>query len=168
MFTDAVIVESSNASALLLALPTVPDLHHVACMFRKLRQPLLLLQFLGPSLRHAVTALAPAPILAVVTCRRMWRRRQPRHWRRQLAMLAYRSHVTAQLATARGAGFSSGVSLTVGSASACLRRSIFLVLGLEAFSGPIQLAVVSTSIAGAFCRRRIVRLDHLSVLPEMM
>jgi hypothetical protein len=30
---------------------SLPDLHHAACMFRKLRKPVLLLQFLGPSLR---------------------------------------------------------------------------------------------------------------------
>jgi hypothetical protein len=31
---------------------SLPDLRHAAHMFRKLRQPLLLLQFLGPSLRN--------------------------------------------------------------------------------------------------------------------
>lgn len=41
-----------DAGASLLAPTTsLPDLHHAARMFRKLRQPLLLLQFLGPSMR---------------------------------------------------------------------------------------------------------------------
>ena len=38
---------------------SLPDLRHAAHMFRKLRKPVLLLQFLGPSLRKAVTAQSP-------------------------------------------------------------------------------------------------------------